>query len=122
MGSPISTDSEYDAPSSSQDEGPRLDARFKPAKDERVADRRRRNGESAKRSRQKRKQELGEMENNYGKIISDNKRLVDENMRLREIVASLGGDASSIPAVTLEPIPEITPESSNNQKSAKRIK
>jgi len=124
FGSPSpSTDSEYDAPSSSQDEGGlRVDARFKPAKDERVADRRRRNGESAKRSRQKRKQELGEMENSYGKIMSDNKRLVDENMRLREIVASLGGDASSIPAVTLEPIPEITPESSNNRKSAKRIK
>merc|ERR1712159_989318 len=90
--SPISTDSEYDTQSSSQNEGSipglrvpglRADPRVKLTTDERVADRRRRNGESAKRSRQKRKKFLAEMETNYEKLTDTNTRLEARTLYLQ---------------------------------------
>eukprot|EP00657_Telonema_sp_P-1_P003952 TRINITY_DN1918_c0_g1_i2.p1 TRINITY_DN1918_c0_g1~~TRINITY_DN1918_c0_g1_i2.p1 ORF type:complete len:223 (+),score=36.04 TRINITY_DN1918_c0_g1_i2:207-875(+) len=117
--SPISTDSEYDGRSSSQADEV-TDRRLKPTTDDRVADRRRRNGESAKRSREKRKKFLNEMEENYGTLLESNKSLQDENKRLRELLASVGVDASFPPVQVkdIAPIPELL----SSHKTAKRVK
>eukprot|EP00656_Telonema_subtile_P000128 TRINITY_DN1005_c0_g1_i1.p1 TRINITY_DN1005_c0_g1~~TRINITY_DN1005_c0_g1_i1.p1 ORF type:complete len:222 (+),score=30.41 TRINITY_DN1005_c0_g1_i1:228-893(+) len=115
MPSPISTDSEYETQSS----GGSPDARSKPVQNDRVADRRRRNGESAKRSRQKRKAALGDMEENYVRLQEGNTHLQEENLRLRQLIASLGADASGI-AAHIEPIPSIPEELLSTAKKVKR--
>jgi len=121
-----SPDSDYDNHSSSlldqqvevRDEN---DLRRKIGGDVKTADRRKRNGESAKRSREKRKTRIEEMENNYVHLEEGHKRLVEENLKLRELVASLGGDLSSI-----APIPPLEETNSEDliisSKKAKHTK
>merc|ERR1712199_91655 len=77
----LSTDSEFSDPGcSSQHISSRSEV------DEKIADRRRRNGESAKRSRQKRKLRLEEMESSYQRLVSGQAQLVEENKKLRELI------------------------------------
>merc|ERR1711934_960272 len=109
----VSTDSEYDSPSEK-------DARVRPCLDAKIAERRRRNGESAKRSRQKRKAKQMGMENGYNEMAAANAKLVEENTRLRELIASLGGTASSVAQTNVSEVPPLS--TSNNHMSAKRVK
>merc|ERR1712159_70703 len=112
----ISTDSEYDGASSHTE----ADLRFKPCNDAKVADRRKRNGESAKRSRQKRKLHLQEMENNMQELMTGHTELLSENKKLRELIVSLGGDLSSIPTSHVEP--QLNKPPTSMSKTAKRVK
>merc|ERR1711959_5978 len=82
-------------------------------------DRRRRNGESAKRSRAKRKELHDHMEESYANLVSTHKQLITENMKLRELVLSLGGDASAIPK-TKQLGPEVL--ACSRSKKAKHVK
>eukprot|EP00658_Telonema_sp_P-2_P064249 TRINITY_DN5317_c0_g1_i2.p1 TRINITY_DN5317_c0_g1~~TRINITY_DN5317_c0_g1_i2.p1 ORF type:complete len:180 (+),score=29.49 TRINITY_DN5317_c0_g1_i2:238-777(+) len=56
---------------------------------DRMDDRRRRNGESAKRSRQKRKVALQDVEGNYCKLITGQAALSEENAKLKELLTTL---------------------------------
>merc|ERR1711861_61696 len=113
----LSTDSEFSDPGcSSQHTSSRSEV------DEKIADRRRRNGESAKRSRQKRKLRLEEMESSYQRLVSGQAQLVEENKKLRELIASLGGDASAISPTSLSTSVSQTPGSLSTSNTAKRIK
>merc|ERR1712028_81455 len=100
-----SPDSDYENHSSSHSEPQLLevrdasDLRRKIGGDSKATDRRKRNGESAKRSRDKRKMRITEMEENYEQLEEGHKRLLEENLKLRELVASLGGDVSTLPSV-----------------------
>jgi hypothetical protein len=61
------------------------------------------------------------MENNYVQLEEGHKRLVEENLKLRELVASLGGDLSAI--APIPPLEEINSEDLEiSSKNAKRTK
>merc|ERR1712070_82709 len=113
----LSTDSEFSDPGCSSQH-----TSSRPEVDEKIADRRRRNGESAKRSRQKRKLRLEEMESSYQRLVSGQAQLVEENKKLRELIASLGGDASAISPTSLSTSVSQTPGSLSTSNTAKRIK
>merc|ERR1712146_256697 len=113
----LSTDSEFSDPGCSSQH-----TSSRPEVDEKIADRRRRNGESAKRSRQKRKLRLEEMESSYQRLVSGQAQLVEENKKLRELIASLGGDASAISPTSLSTSVSQTPGSLSTSNTAKRTK
>merc|ERR1712086_276281 len=106
-----SPDSDYENHSSSHSEPQLLevrdasDLRRKIGGDSKATDRRKRNGESAKRSRDKRKMRITEIE---------------ENLKLRELVASLGGDVSTLPSVP--PLDSISEDLAIPLKKAKHTK
>jgi len=96
------------------------DLRRKIGGDSKATDRRKRNGESAKRSRDKRKMRITEMEENYEQLEEGHKRLLEENLKLRELVASLGGDVSTLPSVP--PLDSISEDLAIPLKKAKHTK
>jgi len=121
-----SPDSDYENHSSSHSEPQLLevrdasDLRRKIGGDSKATDRRKRNGESAKRSRDKRKMRITEMEENYEQLEEGHKRLLEENLKLRELVASLGGDVSTLPSVP--PLDSISEDLAIPLKKAKHTK
>merc|ERR1712086_1111709 len=84
-----SPDFDYENHSSSHSEPQLLevrdasDLRRKIGGDSKATDRRKRNGESAKRSRDKRKMRITEMEENYEQLEEGHKRLLEENRKFR---------------------------------------
>merc|ERR1711865_499272 len=62
-----------------------------------AADRRRRNSEAAKRSRAKRKQGLEALDKSNQILLDGHAELTEQNSKLREMITSLGGDASLVP-------------------------
>merc|ERR1711934_222252 len=115
----LSTDSDYDGGCCSSHTDSRVST--PPCVDDKIADRRKRNGESAKRSRQKRKLKLAEMESSYQSLVAGQAQLMGENEQLRKLIATLGGDPSAIPASLSTPVVPI-PESQSTSKPAKRVK
>merc|ERR1711934_847236 len=115
----LSTDSDYDGGCCSSHTDSRVST--PPCVDDKIADRRKRNGESAKRSRQKRKLKLAEMESSYQSLVAGQAQLMEENEQLRKLIATLGGDPSAIPASLSTPVVPI-PESQSTSKPAKRVK
>jgi hypothetical protein len=60
------------------------------------------------------------MENNYVQLEEGHKRLLEENLKLRELVASLGGDLSTLPSVP--PMETTSEDLAICSKKAKRTK
>merc|ERR1712093_740288 len=116
----LSTDSDYDGACCSSHTDSRVTT--PPCVDDKTADRRKRNGESAKRSRQKRKLKLAEMESSYQSLVAGQAHLLEENEQLRKLITTLGGDPSAIPASLSTPVVPTIPESQSTFKPAKRVK
>merc|ERR1712093_859203 len=116
----LSTDSDYDGGCCSSHTDSRVST--PPCVDHKIADRRKRNGESAKRSRQKRKLKLAEMESSYQSLVAGQAHLLEENEQLRKLITTLGGDPSAIPASLSTPVVPTIPESQSTFKPAKRVK
>merc|ERR1711865_470924 len=84
-----------------------------------AADRRRRNSEAAKRSRAKRKQGLEALDKSNQILLDGHAELTEQNSKLREMIASLGGDASLVPP-SRSPANEGATSSTQTPSRAKR--
>merc|ERR1711865_1240158 len=64
-----------------------------------ATDRRRRNSEAAKRSRAKSRVRQLDMEDNYDALCESHQKLRKQNAQLREMIARLGGDTTTVSAI-----------------------